>query len=76
MTAQEHNLTIPINGKPHPLTFLQPHQILMIDEALASLGDFGEIHLVVEKSQLRFLVTQKSYDTLKWQPGALLTRGS
>jgi hypothetical protein len=52
--------------------FLQPRHIQMIDEALCSLGDYGEIRLVVEKGHLRFLVTQKSYDTLKWQPGVLV----
>lgn len=39
----------------------------MIDEALSSLGDFGEVRLVVEKGQLRFLVIQKSIDVRKWQ---------
>lgn len=51
--------------------FLQSHQIAMIDEALHSLGEFGEVRLVVEKGRLRFLVTQKSFDALKWQPGSL-----
>jgi hypothetical protein len=44
----------------------------MIDEALCSLGDYGEVRLVVEKGRLRFLVTQKSYDALKWYPGSLV----
>jgi hypothetical protein len=52
--------------------FLQPKHIQMIDEALCSLGDYGEVRLVVEKGHLRFLVTQKSYDTLKWHPGVLV----
>jgi hypothetical protein len=51
--------------------FLQSNQIDMIDEALASLGEFGEVRLVVEKGRLRFLVTQRSFDTLKWHPGSL-----
>lgn len=41
----------------------------MIDEALSSLGDFGEVRLIVEKGRLRFLVTQKSFDAIKWEPG-------
>ena len=41
----------------------------MIDEALCALGEYGEVRLVVEKGRLRFLITQKSYDMLKWQPG-------
>jgi hypothetical protein len=50
---------------------LQQHQIDMIEEALRSIGDYGEVRLIVEKGRLRFLVTQKSIDTLKWQPGGL-----
>jgi hypothetical protein len=52
--------------------FLQPHQIAMIDEALRSLGEFGEVRLIVEKGRLRFVVTQKSFDALKWEPGSLI----
>jgi len=54
------------------LTFLDSGQVQMIDEALAALGDYGELRLIVEKGRLRFLVTQKSFDALKWQPGALI----
>lgn len=74
MAMQATERTILIDGQPHTLKFLHPHQIVMIDEALAALDEFGEIRLVVEKSRLRFLVTQKSYDTLKWQPGSLSAR--
>jgi hypothetical protein len=45
----------------------------MIDEALSALGDYGELRLIVEKGRLRFLVTQKSFDALKWQPGSLMS---
>ena len=55
--------------------FLQPHQIAMIDEALRSLGQFGEVRLIVEKGRLRFVVTQKSFDALKWEPGSLIEDG-
>jgi hypothetical protein len=57
--------------KKAPCHFLQSQQIEMIDEALCSLGEYGEVRLIVEKGRLRFLMTQKSYDTLKWQPGDL-----
>jgi len=36
-----------------------------------SVGGPEEVRLVVEKGRLRFLVTQKSFDALKWQPGEL-----
>jgi len=41
----------------------------MIDEALVTVGEFGEVHLVVNKGCLRFIITQKSYDALKYRPG-------
>jgi hypothetical protein len=53
------------------LKFLAPNQVMMIDEALAMLGDYGEVRLIIEKGRLRFLVTQKSHDALKWRPGSL-----
>jgi hypothetical protein len=77
-------IKIPMLSRPSPLrSFLpenelptlhviQPDQIQMIDEALCSLGDYGEVRLVVEKGRLRYLVTQKSLDVLKWQPGTLV----
>ena len=45
----------------------------MIEEALCSLGEYGEVHLVIEKGRLRFMTVQKSYDTLKWYPGNIAT---
>jgi len=60
------------NAEALPLTFLTPRQINMIDEALSALGDYGELRLIVEKGRLRFLVTQRSIDALKWQPGMFL----
>ena len=52
------------NGK------LSQEQVQMIEEALDSVGDFGEVHLVVEKGRLRFLVVQKSVDALRWEQNA------
>lgn len=60
------------NADALPLTFLTQRQIHMIDEALSALGDYGELRLIVEKGRLRFLVTQRSIDALKWQPGMFL----
>jgi len=53
------------------LKFMDWQQVTMIDEALNSLGDYGEVRLIIEKGRIRFLVTQKSFDALKWQPGSL-----
>lgn len=51
------------------LRVLDHHQILMIDEALSSLENFGELRLIVEKGKVRYLVTQISIDALKYCPG-------
>jgi hypothetical protein len=59
-------------GETCTLKFLELRQVTMIDEALSSLGDYGEVRLIVEKGKLRFLVTQKSFDALKWEPGNLV----
>ena len=56
---------------PSKSKLLDTNQVAMIEEALASLGEFGEVRLIVEKGRLRFLVTQKSFDAQKWQPGAI-----
>lgn len=53
-------------GGGSPLRFLDLKQVRMIDEALASLGEFGEVRLVIQKGQLRYLVTQRSFDALRW----------
>ena len=55
------------------LSFLRPEEVTMIDEALAKLGKFGELRIIVEKGRLRFLVVQKSIDALKWTPGSIST---
>ncbi len=51
--------------------FLHARQIAMIEEALASLGAFGEVRLVVENGRLRFVVTSKSFDALRYYPGQI-----
>ena len=53
------------------ISFLDQRQVKMIDEALSALGEYGELRLIVEKGRLRFIVTQKSFDALKWQPGEI-----
>ena len=47
------------------LNYLQSHQIELIDHAIGSVGEYGEVHLIIEKGRLRFLVTKKSYDMLR-----------
>ena len=72
MTEQSIKIQIATpSGETCTLKFMEFHQVSMVDEALNSVGDFGEVRLIVERGRLRFLVTQKSFDALKWQPGLL-----
>ena len=59
-------------GKNSPYQNLSQHQIELIDQAISSVADYGEVHLIVEKGNLRFLVTQKSFDVMKWRSGGLI----
>lgn len=68
------NNIVSSNGESCALNFLELKQVSMIDEALSSLGDYGEVRLIVEKGRLRFLIMQKSFDALKWEPGNIVTR--
>jgi hypothetical protein len=61
-----------IQDHPNDYLFLLPRHIQMIDKNLHSLGEYGEVRLVVEMRRLLFLVTKKSYDTLKRYPGILV----
>jgi hypothetical protein len=71
MSEMEINHKTPSQNR-HEYHFLLPRHIQMIDEALCSLGDYGEVRLVVEKGRLRFLIKQNSYDALKWYPGIFI----
>lgn len=63
------------NDERSYLRILSASQVDMIDEALSAVGEFGEVRLIVEKGHLRFVVTEKSFDVLKWQPGSLSGNG-
>jgi hypothetical protein len=58
------------NNKQPP-RILKDKQVDMIEEALRSIGDFGEVRLVMQKGRLRFVITQESHDALKWLPGMI-----
>jgi len=53
------------NPNIRDLNYLRSHQIEMIDHAIGSVGEYGEVHLIIERGRLRFLVTQRSFDVLK-----------
>lgn len=74
MTPKSKNFEY--KSEPRSLSFLNPRQVMMIDEALSRVGDFGEVRLIIEKGRLRFLTTQNSYDVLKWRPTNMLETDS
>ena len=43
------------------LRMLDMEQVHRIDEMLDSLGDFGELHLIVQHGELRFINKVESY---------------
>lgn len=78
MNLEEQNRTFmpdpeDTDGFAQTARFLHPRQIAMIEEALRSLGAFGEVRLVVEKGRLRFIITSKSYDILRYYPGQIIS---
>jgi hypothetical protein len=43
------------------LQFLTRDQVARIDALLASVGEYGEIHLIVQRGQLRYINRVESY---------------
>jgi hypothetical protein len=43
------------------LRLLSLEQVRRIDEMLASLGDYGEVHLVIQHGQLRYINRVESH---------------
>ncbi len=68
MNSTETKITVQ-GFRPQKFKFLDQKQIDLIDEALSTVGEYGEVRLIVEKGRIRFLVTQKSFDVLKWGHG-------
>ncbi len=54
--------------EPHNLKLenLTPEQIEQIDEFLSSVGDYGEVDLVVQNGELRYINRIESHKT--WTP--------
>jgi len=50
----------PKTGHPR-LKFLTPEQILRIDELLCMVGEYGEVHLIVQKRELRYINKVESF---------------
>ncbi len=46
------------------LSFLTPEQVEQIDELLASLGEYGELRLIVQHGELRYMNRVESHRAL------------
>ena len=60
------NVQSPQPGPDQPLSRLKvltPAQIQRIDELLNGVGEYGEVHLIVQHSQLRYINQVRSYKT-------------
>lgn len=45
----------------HTLKKLTSEQILRIDEILAAVGEYGEVHLIVQHGEVRYINKVESY---------------
>jgi hypothetical protein len=50
------------------LTKLTLEQVKHIDEVLASLGEYGEIHLIIQHGELRYINKVESFSARKSEP--------
>jgi hypothetical protein len=53
----------PVDGLK--LKFLSPAQVRRIDDLLAHLGEYGELHLIVQHGELRYINKVESYKAWK-----------
>jgi len=58
-TQRDDHLTQTTQGS---LRFLDVDQVKQIDQALADMGDFGEVRLIKAKGKLRFIQTLESQE--------------
>lgn len=55
------DITQKLEGGKLKLKKLTPEQVEEINEYLASIGDYGEIHLIVQHGELRYINTVASH---------------
>lgn len=55
----------PLSGDQHPANLklykLTLEQVRRIDEILDELGEYGEVHIIVQKGELRYINKVESY---------------
>ncbi len=47
------------------LKFLNPSQVKRIDDLLAQLGEYGELHLIIQHGELRYINKVESFKAWK-----------
>ncbi len=47
---------------------LSPQQIQRIDAVLASLGEYGEVHLIIKHGELRYINKVESFNACREEP--------
>jgi hypothetical protein len=47
------------------LKFLNPSQVRRIDDLLSQLGEYGELHLIIQHGELRYINKVESYKAWK-----------
>jgi hypothetical protein len=47
---------------------LTVEQVKYIDEVLASLGDYGELHLIIQNGELRYINKVESFSAKRSEP--------
>jgi hypothetical protein len=57
--------TAPLNpansARPQKVKALTPQQVQRINDFLLAMGDYGEIHLIVQRGELRYINKVESY---------------
>lgn len=74
-TAMEEKHTLKATPRPKTTnkSHLTPSQIAMIEEAIAVIGEYGEVHLVVDRGHLHYITAQKSFNARNYSPGMIIT---
>jgi hypothetical protein len=52
------------------LKFLSPVQVKRIDDLLSQLGEYGELHLIIQHGELRYINKVESYKAWKTEEEA------
>ena len=56
-----HSLTKSVFPANLRLEFLTHEQIIRIDKVLATVGEYGEVHLIIQRGELRYINKVESY---------------